>query len=366
MSSTRFDAGDGWDDEQALEAVRGIGEFEQYLALFRAPQPPAVHVADTDEACDDDGLVDVPTGETPLVRELAAEVAEGERLRELYAKKFALNLDTERVRKRRGKGQEAAKLHMLSRLPAVRALQARTALRAINTAAFTALTLALGWSTVGVHAFAAAGAQPWSPEWIAGWFVEPFLSLALLSIVGAKAFFAARGHLIESPTLERIEWTFLGLTLGMNVYPTIPGWVGPAEKFELPALVLHSLGPIVAVSIVRGLPRLWAEFGNLDHGLTDTPGSGDASRPTGYAGLDGPVPTVPTGSPTPPSYRGNASPQGPEVPARVRDLTAHAVRLLKTGELSGNPPSAEKLRKALRCGTDLARAVRDQLAKGGV
>jgi hypothetical protein len=362
VTSTHVGGDDGRDDELARQAAQGIGEFEQYLALFRAPKPLPLEAADVD----DDGLVDEPTGETERVRELAAEVAEGERLRELYAKQLALNLDTPRVRKRRRSGQEAAKLHVLSRLPAVRALQARTALRVINAAAFTALTLALGWSTVGVHAFAAAGALAWSPEWLVGWFVEPFLSLALLSIVGAKAFFATRGHMIESPTLERIEWTFLGLTLGMNVYPTIPGWVGPAERFELPALVLHSLGPIVAVSIVRGLPRLWAEFGKLDHGLTDALDSRDAGSPTGYAAPGGPLATAPTGSPTPPLYRGNAGPQVPEVPEKVRDLTARAVRLLKTGELSGNPPGAGAIRKALGCGTDLARAVRDQLTKGGV
>ncbi len=47
-----------------------------------------------------------------------------------------------------------------------------------------ALELAQAWPIAGVQHFAADGAAPWSPGWIFAWLVEPFLSLALLMIVG--------------------------------------------------------------------------------------------------------------------------------------------------------------------------------------
>nr|WP_012476908.1 hypothetical protein [Streptomyces sp. 44030]ABC67340.1 hypothetical protein pRL1.11 [Streptomyces sp. 44030] len=285
-------------------------------------------------------------GLTDAVLDLEIEVAEGERLRDLYARRVELDLDSPKVLRKRLAGQQAAKLHALGQLPAVRALQAANALRLFTIAALTSLALALGWSTFGVHEFAADGALAWTLNWFAGWLVEPFLSLGLLSIVGAKAFFATRGHHVDSPTLNRIENVFLALTLGMNIYPTLPAPVGRAVKFEVPELVLHSLGPIVAVAIVRALPVLWAEFARLDHDVKIT------------------ADTAAT-----PEYRQNVAVDTTDEPVndafdyRVTNLTQDAKDKIRLGLLDRNA-KAYRIRAALGCGMDYARAVRARLDQG--
>ena len=54
----------------------------------------------------------------------------------------------------------------------------------------------------------------------------------------------------------------------MNAYPYLPGI---AEPFSADRLVLHILGPIVAVAIVIYLPIHLKGFNDLDH---DRPGTG--------------------------------------------------------------------------------------------
>src|SRR5690606_36928997 len=130
-----------------------------------------------------------------------------------------LLLDSGRVRKRRRKAHEAARLHKLGQDPAMRAWQAARMRRLLVAAGMVALTLALAWSTAGVQAFAAGDAQDWTPAWVFAWLVEPFMSLALLTVVGAKAYLGTRGQPIKSAKLDRIEYGFLGLTLTMNAWP---------------------------------------------------------------------------------------------------------------------------------------------------
>jgi hypothetical protein len=204
-----------------------------------------------------------------------------------------------------------------------------------------ALTLALAWSTAGVQAFAAEGAKPWSPAWVFAWFVEPFMSLALLVVVGARAYLSTLGQPIESKTLTRIERLFLGLTLGMNAWPYLP-WV--ADEFSFSSLVLHVLGPVVAVAIVIALPIILAAFTTLDLGLSGNPL-------------------------TAPRYRGNVTSGNPpgNPLTEAADLEAKAAlirRLIASGDLPESP-GVEKIRRALKCRMATAQQVRDRLADGG-
>lgn len=339
-------------DDVDRMAARGVNEIEQHLIeverLVSMDEPIGLWPAAT---ADDAEPLDAPLppaayGLTDTVLDLEIEVAEGERLKDLYARRVELDLDSRKVLKKRLAGQEAAKLHALNQLPAVRALQAAAALRVFTIAALTSLMLALAWSTFGVHSFAAGDAEAWTLDWISGWFVEPFLSLGLLSIVGAKAFLAIRGHHVRSRTLNRIEAVFLALTLGMNVYPTLPAPIGRAVKFELSDLVLHSLGPIVAVAIVRALPILWEEFARLNHAIAS-----DAHQSVR------------------PEYRENApetAPAGVSQDAfddRVTKLTEDAKVKISLGLLDRNA-KAYRIRAALGCGMDYARAVRARLDQG--
>lgn len=273
-------------------------------------------------------------GETRRVRRLRAEVAEAHLLADLQEDDTPLLIDSARVRRRRKAAQEAARLHALGQDPVMRAWQATRMRRLLVTAALVSLALALAWSTAGVQAFAADGAEPWTPGWLFAWLVEPFMSVALLVVVSARAYLATRGAPLSDRRLIRIERLFLGLTLGMNAWPYLPGVV---EVFSLSRLVLHLLGPVVAVTVVVALPIILAAFAGLDHAQASTPRTG-------------------------PSYRRNPLDRYPGDGPDLAALTARARRLIAAGELPPDP-GADKIRRALRCGMDTARAVRDSLAR---
>lgn len=294
------------------EVARGLAELEQHVAS-QAPvtSPP--------------GTPALPTGETKRVRRLRAEVAEAHLLADLQDDDAPLLLDTPKVRKRRKAAQQAARLHTLAQDPQMRAWQAARMRRLLVATALVSLTLALAWSTAGVQKFAAEGAEPWSPAWMMAWLVEPFLSLALLVVVGARAYLGTRGQPLTNQTLVRIEWLFLALTLGMNAWPYLPWGLPDGTEFSLSRLVLHILGPIVAVAVVTALPIILAAFSDLDHAA---------------------------GTPTGPTYRANTT--APDA------LITRARHLIATGDLPANA-GADKIRRALGCGMDTARAVRDAL-----
>lgn len=325
------------------DVERGLADIDAFLTE-RAPA----------------GRVPAERGQTKRVRRLRGEVSEAHALLQLQGDEAPLRVDSPRVRKRRKAMRQAAVLHRLAQDPDARAFQAARVRRVVVGAGMVALTLALAWSTAGVQTFAAEGAPAWSPGWVFAWFVEPFLSLALLTVVGAKAYLAVRGQPIVSPTLDRIEWLFLGLTFGMNAWRHLPGI---AETFSLSALVLHVLGPIVAVAIVRALPPILAAFTNLHH---DDAGASSktTSRPF--------VPEVPpTGSDlhgkNPATTSSPAASKRPrqEVTATVAEpvkptMQAHRDQLralVTAGEIDPQTASVNAVAKRLGCRWDRARAL---------
>lgn len=317
------------------EVGRGIAALEAHLAA-QLPVQQSEPVVEPGPGADDVPVEGVPVeaaGVSRRVRRLRDEVAEAHALAELQGDDTPLLLESARVRRRRRRAHEAARLHQLGQDPAMRAWQAARMRRVLVATAMVSLVLALAWSTAGVQAFAADGAEAWSPGWLFAWLVEPFMSLALLGVVGAKAFLGTRGQPIASRTLDRIEWLFLALTLAMNAWPYLPG---VASQFSVSRLVLHILGPVVAVAVVTALPIILAAFARLDHGVTALTG---------------------------PSYSANASTSqaaGNPVRVDVAALTARARHLVEAGELP-DEPSARAVREALRCGMDTARQVRDAL-----
>lgn len=310
------------------DIARGLADLEGHVAEH-APEPPAALPAL------------LGNGETKRVQQLRKTVAEAHLLAELQDDDTPLMLDTSKVRARRRKAWQAARLHALAQDPATRAWQATRMRRLLVTVAMVALALALGWSTAGVQAFASEDAQPWTPGWMFAWLVEPFMSLALLVVVGARAYLSTLGQPVESRTLVRIEWLFLGLTLGMNAWPHLP-WV--IEPFSFSRLVLHVLGPVVAVAIVTALPIILAAFTDLDLGVSGNPLT--AARYRGNAGSGNPPGNPLTG---------------------VEDIEAKAARvraLIAAGELP-ETPGVSKIRQALGCRMATAQQVRDRLAEGG-
>ena len=272
-------------------------------------------------------------------------MAEAHQLAALQEDDTPILLDTAKVRRRRKAAHEAARLHELAQDPMMRAWQASRMRRLLVAAAMAALALALGWSTAGVQAFAAEGAPAWTARWLFAWCVEPFMSLALLTVVGAKAYMGTRGQPIRSTTLTRIEALFLALTLGMNAWPHLP-WV--AAHFTLSGLVLHVLGPIVAVAVVTALPIILEAFTRLNHGPPTTP--------------------IPASTNRTPSTRADLQWMGVDEgastsPPRGRSLAEHRAelhRLITAGQLPAHP-SAAAIQRALGCRQETARRLRDEI-----
>lgn len=345
-------------DPNPGEVERGLAALERHLADV-APSAPVqlAEISPIAPVALDPVPVPTVTGETKRVIQLRAEVAEAALLADLQSDDTPLTLDTDRVRRRRRQAHEAARLHQLAQDPVMRAWQAARMRRLLVIAAMVSLALALSWSTAGVQVFASEGAKQWSPGWIFAWFVEPFLSLALLVVVGARAYMGTRGQPIRSKALTGIEALFLTLTLGMNAWRHLPG---VADKFSLSALVLHTLGPIVAVAIVMALPVILAAFNGLDHG----------GRQTDVRPVHPVAESAPTSRPTAREYSGNvpvAALSGKTgVGQGVGALDTHRANLramIDSGAISARP-SASAIRKALRCGSDIAARLRDELAGG--
>jgi hypothetical protein len=332
------------DDLSAL-----ISETEAFLAAQQpATQPAATALSATPSAA--------VTGETRRVRQLRAEVAEAHLLADLQDDDSPLLLDSPKVRKRRRAAHEAARLHELAQDPMMRAWQASRMRKLLVGASMVSLTLALAWSTAGVRVFASEGAPAWSPSWVFAWLVEPFMSMALLVVVGARAYMSTHGQPIASKTLTRIEYLFLGLTLGMNAWRHLPG---VAADFSLSALVLHILGPVVAVAIVTALPIILAAFTGLDHGA---PKAAPAPSPaTSWP----PSPKVSrrVSPSTSPKAADQQSDRGSVTSSRGRSLGDHRTQLtvlIANGALQAKP-SAEAIRKALGCARETAAQLRDEL-----
>lgn len=303
---------------------------EAVTAMNRPLQNP-----DDDTREDRTALVPLEGGETKRVRQLRAEVAEAHLLIDLQDDDTPLLLDSAKVRKHQKRAAEAARLHRLAQDPMMRAYRTLRARRRIVAVAMVSLTLALGWSTAGVQAFAAEGADPWSPRWMFAWLVEPFMSLALLVVVGARTYLSTLGQPIKSTTLARVEKLFLWLTLGMNAWPYLPWSLPKGWDFSFSSLVLHLLGPVVAVAIVIALPIILAAFTRLDLGLAGTPSV--------------PLP-----------YRSNGQDRYTLGTAPVQVLAAHVQNMIDEGRLAPNP-GIHKIRTALGpgiVGADKAREIK--------
>ncbi|RBQ17793.1 conjugal transfer protein TraI [Spongiactinospora rosea] len=317
-------------DPDPEDVARGLADLERHLAAQTPTAPPPATTHNTAPA----GLP--VRAESKRVRRLRAEVAEAHEVADLQEDETPLLVDSPKVRKRRKAAHQAARLHELAKNPQMRAWQAARMRRTLLTALMVALTLALAWSTAGVQHFAAENAPAWSPSWVFAWLVEPFMSIALLGIVGARAYLGTRGQPLNDPKLVKIEWLFLGLTLGMNAWPYLP-WV--AESFSLSRLVLHILGPVVAVAIVTALPIILAAFARLDHDRV-----GDRAG-EGLTGL---------------TYSGNGHDRVRRTAADVAPLIERTQKLIAAGTLPA-APSAYRIQRALRCAMDDARVVRDAL-----
>jgi len=298
-------------------------------------------------------------GYTRRVRALEAELAEADVTLDLLAQGDPrVHVPTAREQRARLRAAEALRLHRLSRTPELVAYQEQRVRRVVTVAVLLGVVVALGWSSLGVRDSVALALE--IPRGTAGWWaalaVEPILSLPLMGAVLVQAYAAMRGAPVrrtspEGRRLFKLEAALLGQVLILNIWPVLEALGLPREVL---VLLVHALGPLGAVSAVWTLPTLWAVLAALPDPAPVAPGEGTeqdhAAARTG------------------PEYSGNtvvAAPggTGTGTPADTSALAARVAKiraLIAAGALPA-APGAHQIRRALGCGMDTARHVRDAL-----
>jgi hypothetical protein len=286
-------------------------------------------------------------GETQLVRRLRRQVSEARRLVDLQADEAPLLVESKKVRRRRLAVIEAARLHELAQDPVALAYRDARVRRVTTAMVMVGVAVGLAVSSVGVQASVATALvlEKFSAAWWAAFLYEPAMSMPLLGTVAVQAYSAMRGKVVDrkSPAgkkMFRVEALLLTLTLILNCAPAF----APKVAFSLLTVLVHSLGPVVAVTSVWVLPALWSVLEVL------------------------PVPeaqTGRTGGRTAHQYRANATRQYSAPPPRQRvdidALTVQARDLIAAGKLSADA-GVHKFRDALGCGTEPASKVKKAIA----
>ena len=218
-------------------------------------------------------------GRTERVQALEQEVAEREELAELYEQYAATHVPSKKALAMREESRDAEAKRAEKANPARMALRDSRAQAVTNLVGLIAAVIALGWSTANVQHTAAmhtAGSAAW---WLA-WGVEPLISAALLTVMGARAYLATRGVTVTSRWVTAAQWVPLGYTVTLNCWTSLPNsaLTSPAVEF-LRGLVVHSVGPVVVVLLVHALPVLWAKFialhGQSHSGVQNRPEQGE-------------------------------------------------------------------------------------------
>jgi len=291
-------------------------------------------------------------GRTRTVAQRERELAEARRLVALQEQDVTAEVDTKKVRKARQHGVQARKLHALRQRPEAVALRdARVRLVTTLMAMFAAVA-ALGWSTASVQQTAAHGAPAGTAAYALAFLVEPLISVGLLATIGVQAYAAMRGHVVDTDaepgaTLHRTQIWLLVLTVTLNTWPYLAPLWGPGE-FDLIQVVVHLVGPIVAVRMIHSLPAMWAVLEGLPLPAQAGP------RPTASAGV------------TPPACSENAAAgEAAEETSskdrkRFEQIRDELAELIAAGRWNRNV-SVPEIRKYFGCGVDVARDVRDAL-----
>ncbi|MEV4364592.1 hypothetical protein [Nonomuraea sp. NPDC049625] len=286
------------------------------------------------------------SGETQLVRRLRRQVSEARRLVDLQADEAPLLVESKKVRRRRLAAIEAARLHELAQDPVALAYRDARVRRTTTVMVMVGVAIGLAVSSIGVQASVATALtlEKFSIAWWGAFLYEPAMSMPLLGTVAVQAYSAMRGKVVDrkSPAgkkMFRVEALLLALTLILNCAPAF----APGVAFNLLTLIVHGLGPVVAVTSVWVLPALWSVLEVLP-----VPEAG-TGRTDGRTGLQ---------------YRANASRQYGAPPPRQRvdieALTARARALIAAGELSADA-GVGKFREALGCGSTPASKVKQAI-----
>lgn len=324
-----------FEPDPSENVAQGIAEMENFLAT-QVPASPAKTPQRGSEEFD--------FQPTKRVLERRDEVLEARQLLQWQEDDAPHRVETNKVRKLKGKVKEAAALRKLDDDPDMVAWRDLKAQKLAIRACMAGVVIALLVSSAGVqHSVVdALNATEHGLVWWLAFLVEPAMSMPLLAVVGAKAYSAIRGRVIdreshEAKTMLITEMALLVFTLVLNCWPALV-W----KNFSPLELVVHSLGPVVAVLSVWVLPSVSRVFAQLHKPEPE------AKTQPETAGV--------TEGVTPQSYSENTKPIG--------GFHRRRVRFLIDNDALPKQPSANQIQKATGCGMDVAREIRDEL-KGG-
>lgn len=300
------------------------------------------------------GITPAQKADTARVQHARTSADEAELLLDVQQRDRSHLVDSRKVRNLRSKVAAAGKTKQLKADADFVALRDARVRLWTTVAALVAAVAALGWSTASVQITAANGAPAWSSAWLLAFLVEPLISVGLLATIGVQAYAAMRGHVVDKHsdagrTLHRTQVWLLVLTVTLNVWPYIrPLWT--SETFDLVQVIIHLVGPIVAVRMIHSLPAMWSV-------LEDLPGS----NPTASSPAN-PAPAEPAQRGVTPLTSSENAPAEPvrRNPSPADVLTARVAPLIASGEWQ-QPVSAKAIQRRFGVGMDVARAARDQI-----
>jgi hypothetical protein len=132
------------------------------------------------------------------------------------------------------------------RLPAY----AQRIYRQVDRLCWAGILLGLAFTMTNVQSFAAAGARPWSPAWLAAWLLDPMVSLVLLAILRAEQLTARHG-ISTGGWVRGAKWFTLAATYVMNTW-------GAFTAGSAALVVLHSVPPSVVFVATEAVTTLRA------------------------------------------------------------------------------------------------------------
>jgi hypothetical protein len=132
---------------------------------------------------------------------------------------------------------EAAEVRAYQTDPDVVALRVERVRTQVDRLCWAGIVLGLAFTMTNVQWFAAGGAAPWSPPWVAAWLLDPTVSLVLLAILRAEQI-TARYQVHTGVWVRRAKWFTLAATYTMNTWQSYAAG-SPS------GIVLHSVPPLL-------------------------------------------------------------------------------------------------------------------------
>ena len=132
---------------------------------------------------------------------------------------------------------EAAAVRAYQTHPDVVALRVERVRGQVDRICWAGICLGLAFTMTNVQAFASTGSVVWSLTWLAGWLLDPMVSLVLLAILRAEQV-TARYQVRTGGWVRVAKWFTLSATYVMNT------WASYADGSPS-RIVLHSVPPLV-------------------------------------------------------------------------------------------------------------------------